>query len=470
MKKTLLIFLLYFLTIVNIFSQKSIDYLVSNFLNKKEISQSHIGIYLQNQNGQELFNYNGNKLFIPASLQKLFTSAFSLNILPNDYTIPTYIITNGKLDSHLKCLFGDLIIITSGDPSLESRYFKSNSFLNNLKLTLNQLNIESIYGRIIITPSVNNYEVNNQWLWSDIGNYYGSGYSLHTFKDNYVEVFFNSSLNIGDTTNILKIYPNEKSFFIKNQVLTGSSNRDLSYAYGAPFQSERLMKGTIPKNKEEYPVKVAMHNPKLFLQSAIENLILDLGIQIQSNYMEPQTLDTLLIHHSPNIQEMIKCVNYQSNNSFAEHLLMKSIQFNKPNITYDEAPERLENFWKEELNISNIIFKDGCGLSRLNLASPYSINSLLNYQIQSNTFLTFLNSLPVAGVSGTLKYIGSNTAVEGKFIGKSGSMSGVRCYSGYFLKNDQYFPFTIMVNNFNSSDYVIRKHIEELMVGIYQKI
>ena len=277
-------------------------------------------------------------------------------------------------------------------------------------------------------------------------------------------------MNIGDTTNILKIYPNEKTFLIKNEVLIGSSNRDLSYAFGAPFQSERLMKGTIPKNKEEYPVKVAMHNPKLFLQSAIENLILDLGIQIQSNKMESQTLDTLLIHHSPNIQEMIKCVNYQSNNSFAEHLLMKSIQFNKPNITYDEAPERLENFWKEELNISNILFKDGCGLSRLNLASPCSINSLLNYQIQSNTFLTFLNSLPVAGVSGTLKYIGSNTAVEGKFIGKSGSMSGVRCYSGYFLKNEQYFPFTIMVNNFTSSDYVIRKHIEELMVGIYQKI
>ena len=77
----------------------------------------------------------------------------------------------------------------------------------------------------------------------------------------------------------------------------------------------------------------------------------------------------------------------------------------------------MENFWKEELNLSDILFKDGCGLSRLNLASPYSINSLLNYQIQSNTFSTFLKSLPVAGVSVNLKYIGSNTAIEGKFIG-----------------------------------------------------
>ena len=37
-------------------------------------------------------------------ITKLFTSAFSLNLLPNDYTIPTYILTNGKVDSHLKCL------------------------------------------------------------------------------------------------------------------------------------------------------------------------------------------------------------------------------------------------------------------------------------------------------------------------------------------------------------------------------
>ena len=166
----------------------------------------------------------------------------------------------------------------------------------------------------------------------------------------------------------------------------------------------------------------------------------------------------------------IQNVNYQSNNSFAEHLLMKALESKTPNIMYDEAAEKLESFWKEKLNLEEIIFKDGCGLSRLNLASPYSINSLLINQIKSNTFPDFLKSLPAAGVSGTLKYIGNNTAIEGNFIGKSGSMSGVRCYSGYFLKKEQYFPFTIMVNNFTTSDYIVRKYIEDLMVGIYLKI
>ncbi len=470
MKKTLLIFLFYIINTVNFLSQESINNLVSSFLNEKEIINSHVGICLQNQNGKELINYNGNKLFIPASVQKLFTTAFILNLLPKDYVISTFVLSNGKLDSSSNFLVGDLIFKTSGDPSLESRYFKTNSFLKKLKSTLVQLKIDSIYGKILVFPNIDNYEVNNQWLWSDIGNYYGTGFSVHTFKDNYVEVFFSSNANIGDTTFIKKMNPNEKSFSINNQVLTGESNRDLSYAYGSPYQSDRLMRGTIPKNKQNYPVKVSMHDPKLFLQSALENLILELGIQVQSKNTTDQPLDTLLVHYSPSLIEMIKCINYQSNNSFAEHLLMKALESKTPNIMYDEAAEKLESFWKEKLNLEEIIFKDGCGLSRLNLASPYSINSLLINQIKSNTFPDFLKSLPAAGVSGTLKYIGNNTAIEGNFIGKSGSMNGVRCYSGYFLKKEQYFPFTIMVNNFITSDYIIRKYIEDLMVAIYQKI
>ena len=85
MKKTLLIFLFNIIITVNFLSQESINNLVSSFLNEKEIINSHVGICLQNQNGKELINYNGNKLFIPASVQKLFTTAYILNQLPKDY-------------------------------------------------------------------------------------------------------------------------------------------------------------------------------------------------------------------------------------------------------------------------------------------------------------------------------------------------------------------------------------------------
>ena len=86
------------------------------------------------------------------------------------------------------------------------------------------------------------------------------------------------------------------------------------------------------------------------------------------------------------------------------------------------------------------------------------------------TLRTFFKSLPISGKTGTLKYFGNESVFEEKFFGKSGSMGGVRCYSGYLRKNQLYYPFTIMVNNFNSSDYLVRKRIQELVVNIYNNI
>lgn len=470
MKKVLLIFIFQFIFIYFFKAQNPFDNAVKSFLSNKEISTATVGIQLQNQNGKELFSYNSNKLLVPASTQKLFTAAFTLNTLPINFTFKTVVATK-EIDSTSNSINGDLIVSTDGDPSLESRFFKSNSFLRNLKSTLTKQNIKSIKGNILIYPRINDYQHNKQWLWSDIGNYYGAGFSTHTFMDNYVEVSFNSSLNIGDTTSILKISPSEKSFSIKNNVLVGISKKDLSFAFGAPYQDQRIMTGTIPANKNNYAVKVSMHNPKAFLFSAIENTCLDLNIKILNNKDNLEKLDTLLIHHSPSLTDLLKCVNFQSNNNFAEHLLMKSASYkNQKNISFEDAPEILENYWKEQLPSNDFVFMDGCGLSRLNLASPASFNQLLTYQLQSDNLKVFLETLPVFGTSGTLKYMGDGTIIEGNFIGKSGSMTGVRCYSGYFKKNNEYYPFTIMINNFVSSDYLIRKHIESLMVAIYKNL
>ena len=263
-------------------------------------------------------------MFVPASLQKLFTSSFAINTLENDFTFKTYVLVDGKIDSLTNTLIGNLIIKTSGDPSLESRFFKNQSFIHDFYATLKKLNIQIISGKIIIKPEINDYQTNSQWLWSDLGNYYGAGYSSHTFKDNYVEVFFRSTNKIGDSTSIMKIEPSENSFIVENDVTVGTSNRDLSFAFGAPFQNRRVMKGTIPLNKENFPVKVSMHNPKLFLKSALVSECIKLGIEIEDRILKTQKnifFDTVLIHDSPLIKDLVRCVNYHSNNNYAEHLL-----------------------------------------------------------------------------------------------------------------------------------------------------
>ena len=97
------------------------------------------------------------------------------------------------------------------------------------------------------------------------------------------------------------------------------------------------------------------------------------------------------------------------------------------------------------------------------------MNKLLVYVLNQKKY-NFIKTLPVAGVSGTLKYLGRGSVIESNFIGKSGSMDGVKCYSGYFLKRNKRYPFTIMVNNFTCSSAMLKTEIVDLMIGIYNNL
>ena len=476
MNKRFLIFVFQIFFSCNFHSQNLLSRSLTDFLNAAEIKNSSVGIKLQDQSGKDLLSYNSEKLLVPASLQKLFTTSYVLDQLSRDFVYNTYVLSSGLVDTNSKTLNGNLIINTSGDPSLESRFFPTKSFINDLKSKLVELNIRSITGQIKIYPYFDNYQVNNQWLWSDLGNYYGSGYSSHSFKDNYVEVSFNSGNEIGSSTKVVKIDPMADSFFLENSVLVGKSNKDLSYAFGAPMQKNRTLIGTIPRNKKNYVVKISMHDPKIFLKYAVEKVCIELGIIVDNNSTKINKdlkLDTLLVYNSPSLMELVKCVNFKSNNNFAEHLLMKSVSLNHKDIDINQAAEYLQLFWEDKLSLKEMIFKDGCGLSRLNICSANAFNDLLLYELErklSKGEESFLKSLPISGKTGTLKYFGDESVFEEEFFGKSGSMGGVRGYSGYLRKNSQYYPFTIMVNNFISNDYLIRKRIEELVVNIYNNI
>ena len=476
MNKRFLIFIFQILFIGNFYSQNLFSSSSSKFLKSKELTNAFVSLKLQDQSGNVLLSHNSEKLLVPASLQKLFTTSYVLEHLSKDFVYKTYVLSSGPIDTNSKTLNGNLIINTTGDPSLESRFFPSKSFINDLKSKLVELNIRSITGKIKIYPDLDTYQVNNQWLWSDLGNYYGSGYSLHSFKDNYVEVYFNSGNEVGSSTKIVKIDPMADSFFLENSVLVGKFNRDLSYAFGAPMQNNRTIIGTIPRNKKNYVVKISMHDPKIFLKQAVENACSELGILTSNISFKSKGnlhLDTLLVYTSPSLIDLVKCVNFKSNNNYAEHLLMKSVSLNHKDIDINQSADYLQLFWEDKLGLKEMIFKDGCGLSRLNLCSANAFNDLLLYELERKLYNgeeSFLKSLPISGKTGTLKYFGDESVFEEEFFGKSGSMGGVRCYSGYLRKNSKFYPFTIMVNNFTSSDYLIRKRIEELVVNIYNNI
>ena len=453
--------------------QNELERAFQNFKDNTDLSSAHIGVQLLDSDGEtKLVSYQEDKLFIPASITKLWTTAMATRMLKPKFKFKTVVGYHGELDSINHTLKGDLYISMNGDPSLESRFI-AQSFLKDLRQILINRKIKFIEGSIKIIPDDDSYHTCSQWLWSDLGNYYGAGYSNSTFMDNMVELYFNTNFSIGDTCEILEVIPTTASFILTNEVTVGNENRDLSYAFGVPLQDERVVKGKLPQRNSPYKVKVSMHNPKDFFNESIRKLMTLLDIKELNNSFSLNALtDTLLVYQSPELSELIKKVNFESNNNYAEHLMVECSKDYTNYLHIDTAATFMQSYWSDRF-LNEVYFSDGSGLSRKNLVTPQAMNGLLSHILNDfnpNEKECMMSSLPVAGISGTLKYIGKKTEIEGNFIGKSGSMGGVRCYTGYFIKNEEYFPFTVMVNHFLVSDAKVRKAIEHLMEELYSAL
>jgi D-alanyl-D-alanine carboxypeptidase/D-alanyl-D-alanine-endopeptidase (penicillin-binding protein 4) len=101
---------------------------------------------------------------------------------------------------------------------------------------------------------------------------------------------------------------------------------------------------------------------------------------------------------------------------------------------------------------------DGSGLSRMNLVSPLSTAAVLRKMYSSPFYQDFYQSLPIAGVDGTLKRRMKDSPAVGVVRAKTGFVRHARNLSGYTTDragND--YLFVILVNNYRvKTSYINR--------------
>ena len=180
-------------------------------------------------------------------------------------------------------------------------------------------------------------------------------------------------------------------------------------------------------------------------------------------------------HLSPPLKAIINNINLISNNHFAEHI-HRALGFylNKNDIvTAFSSSQQIKNYWiNKGLSCNGFYMSDGSGLSRNNAVSASFLVDILCYmKINSARFSEFFESLPVAGKTGTLKYLGKGTILEGKLMAKSGSIQRVRSYAGYYKPNEnRLYAFAVIVNNYNCSGAELKKLLEKLLITEFEKI
>jgi PBP4 family serine-type D-alanyl-D-alanine carboxypeptidase len=226
------------------------------------------------------------------------------------------------------------------------------------------------------------------------------------------------------------------------------------------------------KNRKEYRQSVSIPDPAYVCAWYFSQYLNRNGVAASGNVqvhhikspVDTKSLYTISTYYSPPMSEIVKETNKVSNNSYAESL-QKIVAYEQRGIGSRWVGSQLftEILKNKGLNTRGIILSDGSGLARKDMLNPAFLCDYLAMMKRTPVYEVFYESLPVAGVDGTLKNMLKGTAAEGNLRAKSGTLSDARAYSGYVTtKGGQELVFSIIMNNYKYGREVSQR-LEKLM-------
>ena len=157
---------------------------------------------------------------------------------------------------------------------------------------------------------------------------------------------------------------------------------------------------------------------------------------------------------SPRLGDLVFDTNVHSDNYYAETLLRVLAKERTGSACKDSCTAVMLRAFKamKVAGAERMQFDDGCGLSRKNYVSPDFFVRFLMAMRSSAQSASFEKSIPQAG-TGTLstRLQRESEETRARVHMKSGSMNGVRCFSGYIMprsgRPEDVIVFSFMTNN-----------------------
>jgi serine-type D-Ala-D-Ala carboxypeptidase/endopeptidase (penicillin-binding protein 4) len=428
--------------------------------------------------GSTVLEYNSAKSLMPASVQKLITSAVALEMLGPDYSFKTEIGYSGILDTITGVLRGNIIIKGGGDPSLGSENFSDHyrDFPGSWTDEIIKLGIKKIDGRILTDDSFYDLQpVPSKWLWEDEGNYYGAGvYGLSVF-DNTYEIHLNTTS--GDKkVKITRVNPPECSYELTNR-LAAYGTADEGYVYSAPFSNSAWLEGSVPAGKEDFILRASIPDPPLLLAKIFSNRLREAGIPVSE---EPSSERLVVVKSSdkfipiaettsPKLSDITLVLNHESVNLYAEHLIKElARKFGYQGSTATGVEVIMKFLRVQGISTDGLFMEDGSGLSPLNAVSAGTLSEILLYmKNQGKYFTEYFSTFPEPGKDGTLKRHFLDPVFDSRIRAKTGSMTRVRSYAGYLttIKGNE-MVFCFIVNNYSGSSPRLLLGMEDILKQI----
>ena len=454
-------------------------------------SQSVLGICARTVAGADIAGINAEIMMLPASNMKLITTGAALHSLGSDWQFETGLGYDGVIEDGT--LRGDLYIIGGGDPTLGSK----DSIAVDVEHTFAQWEavmrasgISRIDGRVVGDGRwFEGMAEEPTWLMEDAGTYYGAGTTGLMFYENMQSFSVSAGAAVGDPLVIKPYYPEAPWMEFRYDCATGKEGTgDLLYMYASSLAPVAEIRGTFGVDRAAKRLDCANKFPEYTCAYYFCNYLKKKGISCTEGPSDTRmdvapaasSLALLGSTFSPSLDRIAFETNHASNNVFAEALLRTLGKELRHSACYDSAYVALNDVLKDlSVDISRgVKIQDGSGLSRQNYISADFFCRFLAAMTASPEYDSFLNSLPSPGGNGTMQYNmkGYPQMMRDRIKVKSGSMNGVRCYSGYILPSEaglspeeiraRTVVFSIMTNNCTSPTWKVRPLLDKIMAEL----
>jgi D-alanyl-D-alanine carboxypeptidase/D-alanyl-D-alanine-endopeptidase (penicillin-binding protein 4) len=174
----------------------------------------------------------------------------------------------------------------------------------------------------------------------------------------------------------------------------------------------------------------------------------------------------LVEHVSLPLIEDVRVTNKTSQNLHAELALRLIGQLKGLGGSFEGGAAALKLFLLHAgLKANEFFVLDGSGLSRRDLITPAAMVQLLLYASRQSWGAAFEQTLPVAGVDGSLAERFVNTPAGGLVHAKTGTLSHVNALSGYGqTSSGKRFVFSIFCNNHDLPSAKVVAAIDAIVV------
>jgi D-alanyl-D-alanine carboxypeptidase/D-alanyl-D-alanine-endopeptidase (penicillin-binding protein 4) len=406
--------------------------------------------------GRVVYARNAMRNVKPASTLKILATAAALDAFGPDHRFRTTVETAGRIDGEGRVV-GDVYLVGGGDPNISGRFNggRATAALEELADQLRAAGVRRVEGRIVAHEGLFAGERRGEdWSWGDLVWCYGAEVSALSFNDNCVDLEVAPAEREGEVV-VVKSSPPSAYYRVEATAITS--------ARGTPgeLRLERDLGGNVIRISGTHALgqapwrgSVALEDPARYAGTVFREVLAGKGIETSGDVVTtsaalPAGRRVLASMESDRLSEIVKTVNKESQNLHTE-MLLRHVGARRGGVgTMETGREAVEEFLlRLGVEPERWSLRDASGLSRSDLVSPHEMVSLLMAMDRHPHAAFFRDSLPLAGVDGTLENRMRGTLAEGRVQAKTGTIRNVNALAGYVTtRRGQRLAFYAAINH-----------------------